>query len=81
VLAALPVSGIDGTLRDRLLDTGGRVLAKTGTLEGASALSGVVVDEAGVPRIAFSLLLNGRITGHDAHALQDRLVRLLLAHA
>lgn len=81
VLAALPVSGIDGTLRDRLLDTGGRVLAKTGTLEGASALSGVVVDETGVPRIAFSLLLNGRITGHDAHALQDRLVRLLLAHA
>ena len=81
MLAALPVSGIDGTLRDRLLDTGGRVLAKTGTLEGASALSGVVVDEAGVPRIAFSLLVNGRITGHDAHALQDRLVRLLLAHA
>ncbi|HWB80256.1 MAG TPA: D-alanyl-D-alanine carboxypeptidase/D-alanyl-D-alanine-endopeptidase [Nannocystaceae bacterium] len=81
VLAALPVSGVDGTLRDRLLDTGGRVLAKTGTLEGASALSGVVVDETGVPRIAFSLLLNGRITGHDAHALQDRLVRLLLAHA
>ncbi len=81
LLAALPVSGIDGTLRDRLGDAGGRVLAKTGTLDGASALSGVVLDDRGAPSIAFSVLVNGRISGHDAHALQDRVVRLLLERA
>jgi D-alanyl-D-alanine carboxypeptidase/D-alanyl-D-alanine-endopeptidase (penicillin-binding protein 4) len=78
--SALAVSGTDGTLRDRLQDVPGRVLAKTGTLAGASALSGIVVDEAGAPSLAFSVLVNGPVTGHAAHALQDRVVRMLLAH-
>jgi len=81
LVGALAVSGTDGTLRDRLQDVPGRVFAKTGTLAGASALSGIVVDSAGAPSIAFSVLVNGPVTGHAAHALQDRVVRMLLEHA
>jgi D-alanyl-D-alanine carboxypeptidase/D-alanyl-D-alanine-endopeptidase (penicillin-binding protein 4) len=78
LVGALAVSGIDGTMRDRLHDATGRVFAKTGTLAGASALSGIVVDASGAPSVAFSVLVNGPVTGHAAHALQDRVVRLLL---
>lgn len=81
LVGALAVSGTDGTLRDRLHDAAGRVFAKTGTLAGASALSGIVVDAQGTPSIAFSVLVNGPVTGHAAHALQDRVVRALLDHA
>jgi len=69
--AALPVAGKSGTLHARLLHTAaaGRVLAKTGTLFGVSALSGFV--ESGPNTAAnraqgtlggplvFSLILNG----------------------
>ena len=81
LVSALAVSGIDGTLRDRLQDATGRVFAKTGTLAGASALSGIVIDASGAPSIAFSVLVNGPVTGHAAHLLQDSVVRLLLEHA
>lgn len=81
LVSALAVSGTDGTLRDRLQDAAGRVFAKTGTLAGASALSGIVIDETGAPSIAFSVLVNGPVTGQAAHTLQDRVVRLLLEHA
>ncbi len=81
VVSALPASGTDGTLRDRLPDSLGRVRAKTGTLAGASALSGVIVDAHGRPVIVFSVLVNGSISGRSAHALEDRIVRTLLAHA
>ena len=44
LLAALPVAGVNGTLQDRLRKppARGRVLAKTGTTDDASALSGYV---------------------------------------
>jgi len=46
VVASLPISGIDGTLRNRLDDEvcRGRVRAKTGSLAGVSALAGYVCD-------------------------------------
>ena len=56
---ALPVAGIDGTLRNRM--RGGaatdNVQAKTGTLTHVYTLSGFVTDAAG-ERLAFSLMLN-----------------------
>src|SRR5207247_2620631 len=57
LLASLPVAGRTGTLHDRMRGTAatGVVLAKTGTTENASALSGFVGD-----RYAFSILQNGR---------------------
>jgi D-alanyl-D-alanine carboxypeptidase/D-alanyl-D-alanine-endopeptidase (penicillin-binding protein 4) len=56
---ALPVAGVDGTLRNRMKDTAaaGNVKAKTGTLRWANALSGYVTSAAG-ERLAFCVMLN-----------------------
>ena len=78
VVDALPVAGREGTLRGRLFRTRGRVRAKTGTLKGASALSGIVTDKHGEPQVAFSVLVNGPIGAKRARRLQDRVVYALL---
>jgi D-alanyl-D-alanine carboxypeptidase/D-alanyl-D-alanine-endopeptidase (penicillin-binding protein 4) len=56
----LPVAGVDGTLKRRMIGTPaeGDVRAKTGSFTGVQALSGYVVTAAG-ERLAFALLLNG----------------------
>ena len=63
---ALPVAGIDGTLRYRMRDGAAtdNVQAKTGTLTHVYALSGFVTDAAG-ERLAFSLLLNRYVRPTD----------------
>ena len=65
-LRALPVAGVDGTLRNRMKKTRaeGNVRAKTGTLRWANALSGYVTTAAG-ERLAFCLMLN-RYSAPDA---------------
>ncbi len=56
---ALPIAGVDGTLRRRMKNTpaAGNVHAKTGTLRWVNALSGYVTTAAG-ERLVFSLMLN-----------------------
>jgi serine-type D-Ala-D-Ala carboxypeptidase/endopeptidase (penicillin-binding protein 4) len=56
---ALPIAGVDGTLRRRMKDTAaaGNVRAKTGTLRWANSLSGYV-NTAGGEHLAFSFMLN-----------------------
>lgn len=58
-LASLPVGGESGTLDDRFTDKrlAGRVMAKTGWINGCSSLSGVVKLDDGRLRI-FSILMN-----------------------
>ena len=56
---ALPIAGVDGTLRSRMLRTpaAGNMHAKTGTLQFVRTLSGYVTDADG-ERLVFSILDN-----------------------
>jgi D-alanyl-D-alanine carboxypeptidase/D-alanyl-D-alanine-endopeptidase (penicillin-binding protein 4) len=72
---ALPVSGVSGTLRDRMRTPtlAGHVVAKTGTTSIASSLSGYVNS-----RIAFAIIQNGRPLSYwYAREAQDRFARVL----
>ena len=80
--AAMPVAGVDGTLKRRLLGTPGEsnVQAKTGSLSSVRALSGYLRDGAGETLI-FSLLLNGYdAPGDVAVALEDLLIEQLVLY-
>jgi len=75
LLAALPVAGVNGTLQHRLRKppARGRVLAKTGTTDNASSLSGYVSD-----RYAFAVVQNGHPLSYWwARRAQDRFAQIL----
>jgi serine-type D-Ala-D-Ala carboxypeptidase/endopeptidase (penicillin-binding protein 4) len=82
---ALPVAGVDGTLRQRMQDTpaAGNVRAKTGTLRWANSLSGYVTSAAG-ERLAFCAMLNRYAApdpDHSARVELDRIAVLLAEFA
>jgi serine-type D-Ala-D-Ala carboxypeptidase/endopeptidase (penicillin-binding protein 4) len=75
LFGALPVSGRDGTLENRMTRSPalGNVRAKTGTLDTVSALSGYVRE-----RFAFSILVNApALSSYAAHAAEDRFASVL----
>lgn len=74
---SLTIGGVDGTLRRRFTDTPGRVVGKTGTITGASSLSGYVTTDSG-RELVFSILVNGNRSSAEARALQDDLVKALM---
>lgn len=74
-VASLAVAGVDGTLEDRMesAPARGRVVAKTGTTNASSALSGFVRD-----RYAFAIVHNGRpVSTWWARSAQDRFATAL----
>jgi D-alanyl-D-alanine carboxypeptidase/D-alanyl-D-alanine-endopeptidase (penicillin-binding protein 4) len=77
---SLPYSGEDGLSWERRLALPpyrGNVVAKTGTLNGVSTLSGYAKGASG--RVyAFSILCNQVRSNAAAHAAQDRIVRALI---
>lgn len=79
---ALPIGGVDGTLRNRFLrpPTRGQVRAKTGSLTGVSTLSGYLTLTSGED-IVFSILVNRWTTAGAAQCRLeiDRLVETVAA--
>jgi len=69
---ALPIAGVDGTLRNRFKGTvaAGKLRAKTGSLGGVNTLSGYVTT-AGKESVAFSIMLNNYRDETDARAAID----------
>lgn len=77
LLSALPVAGVSGTLHDRMRrgPAHGNVLAKTGTTNEASALSGYVRN-----RYVFAVVQNGHPLSYWwARVAQDRFAQVLAA--
>jgi D-alanyl-D-alanine carboxypeptidase/D-alanyl-D-alanine-endopeptidase (penicillin-binding protein 4) len=74
---SLGVAGRSGTIARRMRGTAaaGRCRAKTGTLNGVSALAGYC-DSRGGGHTAFAFLMNG-VTVWGAHPLQDRMAATL----
>ncbi|HKP46174.1 MAG TPA: D-alanyl-D-alanine carboxypeptidase/D-alanyl-D-alanine-endopeptidase, partial [Pyrinomonadaceae bacterium] len=59
---ALPIAGVDGTLRNRMKGTAAQnnLRAKTGTLSSAASLSGYVTTASG-EELAFSIIVNNYV--------------------
>ncbi len=83
-LASLAIAGEDGTLAERFrgTDLRGRVIAKTGFVNGVSCLSGYLHAKDD-NWYCFSILFNGIPEGDNsgAKALQERIVRAIDQHA
>ncbi|WP_232696057.1 D-alanyl-D-alanine carboxypeptidase/D-alanyl-D-alanine endopeptidase [Brevibacillus daliensis] len=78
-LHSLPISGVDGTLENRLKneDTIQSVQAKTGTLNAVSSLSGYATSVSG-ERMIFSIMINGYVGDtDDLKPIEDKIVTLL----
>ena len=77
---ALPIAGVDGTLRNRFKGTPAEnnLRAKTGTLSSATSLSGYLRDAAG-EQLAFSIMVNNYPEGADVRAICIDPIAVLLA--
>jgi D-alanyl-D-alanine carboxypeptidase/D-alanyl-D-alanine-endopeptidase (penicillin-binding protein 4) len=77
-LAALPIAGVDGTLRNRMKGTpaAGNLRAKTGTLRWANSMSGHVTTVAG-EHLVFSLMVNRYYESRPARGDLDTIGVLL----
>ena len=77
-LDALPIAGLDGTLKSRMKGTpaAGNARAKTGNLRWANSVAGYVTTAAG-EHLAFSVMLNRYYDIRPAHGDLDAMVVLL----
>ena len=77
-LDALPIAGVDGTLKNRMKGTpaAGNVRAKTGTLRWANSISGYVTTAAG-EHLVFSLMINRYYEARPVRGDLDTVVVLL----
>ena len=78
LIPSLPVAGVDGTLKKRMLGTPaqGNVRAKTGTLTGISSLAGYCTAPNG-HELAFAIINQGILNKTSGKAFQDRVCRVL----
>ncbi len=76
---ALPIAGIDGTLKRRMRGSKaeGNVLAKTGTISNVRGLSGYLQTAAGED-IVFSFLVNGHLlSSRDTELITDNVLSII----
>ena len=78
LLPALPVAGVDGTLKMRMRSafTRSNVHAKTGTVMGVSSLCGYLTASNG-HQICFSIINQGVMHGRNGRSFQDRVCSIL----
>ena len=76
-ISALPIAGVDGTLKRRLGNVARKVRAKTGTMAGVVSLAGYAVSKNKEP-LAFVIIVNGQ---HGSiwkyREIEDRIVTAL----
>lgn len=77
---SLPIAGIDGTLKSRMLDTSakGNVQAKTGSVTGVSSLAGYCKASNG-HRLCFSIINQGVRSMKAGRVFQDKVCEILCA--
>lgn len=59
-ISALPIAGIDGTLKHRMKNIAWKVRAKTGSMSGVVALAGYAITKDKEP-LAFVIIINARV--------------------
>jgi serine-type D-Ala-D-Ala carboxypeptidase/endopeptidase (penicillin-binding protein 4) len=84
IITSLPISGVDGTLKDRMNNkyTKEVIKAKTGSMGGVSALSGYIFIGRGSP-IIFSIITNGVLNRDNLNIkkdFEDSLCKLLVKY-
>jgi D-alanyl-D-alanine carboxypeptidase/D-alanyl-D-alanine-endopeptidase (penicillin-binding protein 4) len=76
-ISALPIAGIDGTLKRRMRNISWRVRAKTGTMQGVVSLAGYAMSADKEP-LAFVIMINGRNGSvWQYRELEDRIMQYL----
>ena len=78
LIQAMPVAGVDGTLKKRMRGafTKGNVKAKTGTVTGVSSLAGYCTAANG-HHLAFSIINNGVMHARNGRAFQDKVCTVM----
>jgi len=78
LFSVLPIAGIDGTLKKRMLEgaAAGNVRAKTGTVTGISSLAGYCTAANG-HELCFSIINQGILHQSDGRGFQDRLCEVM----
>lgn len=83
LLSALPVAGMDGTLKTELADDQltSKVRAKYGKIKGVRSLSGYVTTREG-EELAFSIMINGLIEPrHEESTLETEICKYLVNYS
>ena len=81
-IKAMPISGVDGTLKRRMIGTAAekKVFAKTGTISNVRGLSGYTSTAAG-ENIVFSFLVNGHLlSSKETERITDSILELICAY-
>jgi D-alanyl-D-alanine carboxypeptidase/D-alanyl-D-alanine-endopeptidase (penicillin-binding protein 4) len=73
-ISALPIAGVDGTLKRRMRNIAWKIRAKTGTMQGVVSLAGYAMSADKEP-LAFVIMINGRNgSGWQYRQIEDKIM-------